>query len=103
MQTTNTSLRRTLKEILWSTNPLLQPCILIGGGPLSNRDRIITVVGQKPAELATGIDLIHDEMGVTNPNLHRRVDVGGRLLPGEVSHANTPLGSTVHIHIELQR
>lgn len=37
--------------------------------------RANTIVGQKPATLATGDDLAHDEnVGVTNPNLHRRIE-----------------------------
>lgn len=35
-----------------------------------------TIRGQGPAIPATGIDLAHDEdLGVTNPNLHRRVEL----------------------------
>lgn len=32
------------------------------------------VMGQGPAELATEDDLERDELGFTNPNLHRRVE-----------------------------
>ena len=39
-------------------------------------NRVRTMKGQMPAKLATGIDLAHDELGVTNPNLHRRIDLG---------------------------
>lgn len=33
------------------------------------------MMGQKPAVLADGDDLAHDELGVTNPNLHRRIEM----------------------------
>lgn len=40
-----------------------------------------TKVGQGPAKLATEADLINDETGYTNPNLHRRIDPQERPLP----------------------
>lgn len=55
----------------------------------------ITIVGQKPATLATGVDLTNDTtIGVTNPNLHRRVDnvisCVGYAVVGEARVLNSP-------------
>lgn len=35
---------------------------------------MITIHGQGPAKPATPEDIAYDELGTTNPNLHRRVD-----------------------------
>lgn len=38
------------------------------------RVRPYPAIGQGPAELASPEDIARDELGFTNPNLHRRVD-----------------------------
>jgi hypothetical protein len=46
--------------------------------PLDERPKI-PHVGQGNAKLANEIDLQHDNIGYTNPNLHRRIDEPGDL------------------------
>lgn len=47
------------------------------------------VIGQGPAKKASDKDLARDELGYTNPNLHRRVD------PQEPKKADNPLNQEV--------
>lgn len=51
-----------------------------------------TIVGQKPATVANRGDLAKDELGVTNPNLHRRIIIPAAILDGEVKQREYMLG-----------
>ena len=69
-----------------------------------------TIYGQGPATLATGIDLAHDtEVGVTNPNLHRRINDEGAIIEGELKPRSYSVGiygthsyrtTTIYLHTD---
>lgn len=54
-------------------------------------------IGEGPAELATPEDIERDDLGFTNPNLHRRVDPKpeGRLLGEDVEYTNREYKFTI--------